>query len=109
MEQRRFPRIPFREPSGVETERFESFEGTAACDLSSGGMRLRSHQFLALGFPLRVRFQLQNNQEFIMPGKVVWIQKEPYGDYYQFGVEFENEPSCVFQRRMLESCIEERF
>ncbi|MEW5895244.1 MAG: PilZ domain-containing protein [Candidatus Omnitrophota bacterium] len=107
-EHRRFRRIPFREPSGIETSRFETFEGAAAYDLSCGGVRLRSQQFLALGTELRVCFQLRDHDQFIISGKVVWVQKEPFGDYYQFGIEFQNDPLYNFYRKCFEDCFEGR-
>lgn len=104
-EQRRFRRIPFREALGMEADTFEEFQGTTAYDLSAGGIRVRSEQFMALGTPMRIKFQLENGEVIVLNGKVVWIQKEPYGEYYQLGVEFQDDTANVFKRKRLEDYI----
>lgn len=106
-EQRRFPRARFREALGVETRRFDDFQGASAFDLSVGGVRLRSEQFMALDTPVRIRFQLDDEQMIILIGKVAWVKKEAYGEYYQTGVEFQEEALSNVSRKRIQDYIEE--
>ena len=100
-------RVPFREALGIEEGRYEEFKGAVACDLSEGGVRIRSEKFMSLGTPLRARFQLEDKQVVTLTGKVAWVQKEPYGEYYQIGVEFQQEEDALFKRRNIHDYIEE--
>ncbi len=106
-EQRRFRRILFREALGFGTGSSDELNGTTAYDLSSGGVRIRSEQFMSLGTPIRLRLQLAENEVVDMTGKVVWVQKEPFGEYYQLGVEFEENVQNMFRRRSIEDYIED--
>ncbi len=106
-DQRRFRRVPFREALGMETGAFEHFQGTTAYDLSAGGVRIRSEQFIALGTPMRVKFQLENGEVVVLNGKVVWIQKEPQGEYYQLGLEFQEDTENSFRRKRLGDYLED--
>lgn len=106
---RRFRRIPFNEALGFEGSHYESFKGSLACDLSEGGVRVRSERFMPLGTSLRTRFQLDNMQVITLMGKVVWAQKEPQGEYYQMGVEFEEEDENLFTRRSIHDYIDEKY
>ena len=99
-DQRRFGRISFREALGLESGLRDDFQGAIARDLSGGGLRIRSERFLALGAPVRVRLQL-NDEILILGGEVVWVQKEPYGEYYQIGVKFEDNSSNMFKRKRI--------
>lgn len=108
-EQRKYSRIPFRQALGVEAGKFEEFQGLTGFDLSAGGVRMRSEQFLAIGTQVRIRFKLENEEFIVLRGKVVWTQKEPEGEYYQMGIEFYQEPNNDFRRRRVQDYIEDRF
>ena len=106
-DQRRFRRISYRESLGLETGAFEQFQGTTAYDLSQGGIRIRSEQFIALGTPIRVKFNLENEDVVVLTGKVVWVQKESGGDYYQLGVDFPDAESNLFPKKRIQEYIED--
>ena len=71
-------------------------------------VRIRSEQFMSLGTPVRARFQLESKKVVTMTGKVVWTQKEPYGDYYQIGVEFQEERQSLPARRNIHDYIDQK-
>jgi len=106
-DQRQFRRIAFREALEFEVDRFKDFMGSTACDLSSGGVRIRCEKFMPLGTSIRVKFQIAEAQVFILMGKIVWIQQEPFGGYYQLGVEFHKDDSNEFKRRRIHNFIEQ--
>ena len=108
-EQRKYSRVPFRQALGVEAGKFEEFQGSIGFDLSAGGVRIRSEEFMSVGTPIRIRFKLENDELIVLRGKVVWIQKEPHGEYYQMGVEFYQEPTNDFRRRRVQDYIENKF
>ena len=97
-DQRQFYRIPFREALGVESGVTDDFRGAMGRDLSGGGLRIRSEQFMALGAPVRVRFQLED-EILVLTGEVAWVQREQHGEYYQIGVKFEEDVSNMFKRK----------
>ncbi|HSV43836.1 MAG TPA: PilZ domain-containing protein [Candidatus Bathyarchaeia archaeon] len=107
MDQRRFPRVPFRGSLDFGAAGAQDFQGTTGFDLSSGGVRMRSQEFIPLGDPVRVRFQLSEDKMVVLTGKVAWIQKEPQGEYYQMGIEFEENPSNLLPRRSIQDYIQD--
>ena len=89
-DKRSFSRIKLSEPVRFEFKDPGHFGGCLSCDISEGGVRLRVNEFIALGTELSVNISLPSNRVVECVGKVVWVQKLPYVDQYQVGIEFEN-------------------
>lgn len=104
-ERRKFQRVCYREALGIETNRYEEFKGAAGQDLSSGGMRIRSEHFMPIHSSVRLRFRIDDDRLIVLEGKVVWVQKERFGDYYQLGVEFQENSEKAFEQKRVQKYI----
>ncbi len=87
-EQRKSRRFPLSE--GVQYRRSPGQEpvGCLSCDLSSGGIRFRAQEFIALHSELFLEIPLPTRDILQVAGKVAWVQRIPHGEMYQVGVEF---------------------
>lgn len=105
-ERRRFKRVTFGEPVEyhmIEEPIVSAFEGNkfggcAGCDLSEGGVRLQLNNFVPLKAGMSVTFSLLKNPVTGLEGRVAWVQKVPYAENYQMGLEFQ-ETGSIFQTR----------
>ena len=63
--------------------------GSLSCDISGGGVRLSSYEFIPRATKLAVELPLEYPTKTInAPARVVWVQKKPYDDRYDLGLEF---------------------
>jgi uncharacterized protein (TIGR02266 family) len=91
IENRKYPRVAFRMPVKYRLNEVAPFCGELAQDLSEGGMRIRSNEFLPLGSRVSVRLQLDKDPRLVdVEGRVVWVKFIPYSEVYQLGIEFED-------------------
>lgn len=89
MDKRKYPRASFRKPVKYHSTTSGVFEGQLAQDLSEGGIRINTCEFLALGSVIYVQIQLAElDQVFDLDGKVVWVRELEHMDGYQLGIEF---------------------
>ncbi len=90
-ERRKDHRIEWREPVEYQLNEDPRSGGCLACDLSEGGLKMNSSQFLPLNSRMRVNLRVMAETIINLPGKVVWVQQLPYSERYQVGVEFAEE------------------
>ncbi len=102
---RRFRRVIFREPYQLVTDRGESLGASVAFDLSVGGIRLRTEDFLPVNSRVSIRFSCSDNRVVNLNGRVAWVQKVPHSDIYQAGLEFDESEQDLFSRAMLSDFI----
>ena len=96
--QRRFPRLEFREPVAFQTKDASNFGGCLPLDLSEGGMRINFEEFLPVGTQLNVQVKLDSRTIVDLAGRVAWVAHTPHSDWYQMGLEFV-EPGPVEDAR----------
>lgn len=107
-DKRKQGRISFREPvqyqfknSGQFGEKDLKYFGAGlTCDLSDSGIRIRSNDFLPLHADLLLDFHLDPEQPVDAEGEVVWVQKMPHAESYQFGVKFSAASRDVLIREL---------
>ncbi len=92
-ERRRFPRLSFREPVQYELKDSHRFGGCLAGDLSEGGIRINFNDFIPLKTKMVVQVFLAMGRMVECTGHVVWVQKFPFSDRYQAGLEFADSDS----------------
>ena len=101
-EHRKYPRVSYKEGVQCKGREAEVFQGELAQDLSSGGIRIRSNMFFPVGEQISIGIRLMDNgrvgRMVEAVGKVVWVRFNPYSDYYQIGVEFENNSNFTRSR-----------
>ena len=105
-DKRAFKRVRLSEPVRFEFKNPTHYGGCLSADISEGGVRLRVNEFIALGEEISVNIQLSPKKMVEGVGKVVWVQKMPYADQYQVGLEFENLDSIFEARSRIHQYIE---
>jgi c-di-GMP-binding flagellar brake protein YcgR len=101
-ERRRFGRVPFggpvraeQIPQPVPNRRWQLLSE----DLSEGGLRLSSPDFLAVEQRVLLDVDTATTDDPIrIVGKVVWIAQVPYADQWQVGVYFSDVPQDMRSR-----------
>jgi len=88
--QRQFPRIDFAEPVEYRLNEGIPASGSLGYNISEGGVRLRTDQFIPLNADMVLNFRLNSDAPLSVPGKVVWVQKVPHAESYQVGVQFDD-------------------
>lgn len=105
-DKRAFKRVRLSEPVRFEFRNPAHYGGCLSADISEGGVRLRVNEFIALGEEISVNIQLSPKKMVEGVGKVVWVQKMPYADQYQIGLEFEKLDSIFEARSRIHQHIE---
>ncbi len=94
---RRFQRAPFKRPVKSKTSHVAIYAGNLAQDISQGGMRINSNEFVAVGSHVILQIQLESQTRVLdFNAKVVWVKELPYSDGFQLGLEFAEE--AVFEK-----------
>ena len=99
-EKRRYSRVIYREAvhyqilPGVHADPaagrpIKPFGGCLSWDLSEGGIRFRSDEFIPLNMELALQFSLGPKTPLGVEAKVVWVQKCPHSEYFFLGLEFK--------------------
>ena len=90
-ERRRFGRINARVPLQFKDIQrpIEIYNGTLTKDISEGGVRFTSNDFLSIFTRLFVEVSVPSFSRPIKAiSKVAWIQKQPRGNQYIVGLQF---------------------
>jgi len=89
-EKRKFVRVPFNEAIRVKREDGEQIVDTLAYDVSHGGIKLNTFEFIPVNSPVTVEVKLQNQSKLVsLSGKVVWIKELPASERFQIGIQFD--------------------
>lgn len=90
-ERRRFPRVNARLPLQYKDIQrpIEIYSGTLTKDISEGGVRFISTEFLSIFTRLLIEASIPSFSRPIKAiSKVAWIRKLPYGNQYDVGIQF---------------------
>ena len=90
-ERRRFGRINARVPLQFKDIQrpIEIYNGTLTKDISEGGVRFTSNDFLSIFTRLFVEVSVPSfSRPIKVISKVAWIQKQPRGNQYIVGLQF---------------------
>lgn len=97
---RKFQRAPFRRPVRYKQMNAGVFGGHLAQDISVGGMRLNSNEFVPVGVRVVLQVQFEAQGRLLdMEAKVVWTRELPQMNGFQLGLEFVE--GNVFERSTL--------
>jgi c-di-GMP-binding flagellar brake protein YcgR len=100
-ERRRFHRLRHAQPVRFQFKDPSRFGGCLSCDLSEGGIRVHLNDFVPLYTELTVQIRLADESIVDCTGRVVWIEKDRFGDYYRAGLEFAGGGSIVLSQRKI--------
>ncbi len=71
-------------------EKNPMFGGCIAQDVSESGIKIKILEFFPPGSPLELQFKLpMSPKAFVVKGKVAWINKLPYNEQWEVGVDFK--------------------
>ena len=87
---RQFQRIRFAEPVEYRLTEGIPASGCLSYNISEGGIRLKTDQFLPLNADMILNFRLSTDEPVSVNGKVVWVQKVPHAENYHVGVQFDH-------------------
>ena len=103
-EGRRYTRIPFKRAVRFSAPQSERLDAHIAQDLSQGGLRMLSSEFIPVHTLVNVQIQLKDRERVMdVQGRVVWVRYNPMTETYQMGLEFTRD--AAFQRAMISEFI----
>lgn len=86
---RRYKRVPFKRGVRVCHQSRGVFEGNLAQDISQGGVRVFTSDFIPILTVVTVLVQLKDKTSVLeFQAKVVWVRYNPLSENYQLGLEF---------------------
>ena len=104
MEGRRFTRIPFKRAVRFSMGNSQRSDSHIAQDLSQGGLRMLSSEFIPVQSLVSIQIQLKDREKVMdVQGRVVWVRYNPMTETYQMGLEFAD--NAAFQRAMISEFI----
>lgn len=87
-ELRQFKRVAHSQPVHYQGSEQADFGGCISKDISEGGVRIRLNDFVPLNTELTLNVHLSGGKVVECTGRVIWIEKARFGDYYQAGLKF---------------------
>jgi Tfp pilus assembly protein PilZ len=88
-ERRQTERVDSRCPLRYQFKGQPNFYETVTRDISEGGLRFITNQFIPAFAELFLEFSLRSSMEPVQAAaKVSWVQKVPHSDQYQVGAHF---------------------
>jgi Tfp pilus assembly protein PilZ len=100
-ERRYFHRVRHAQPVQFRFMDPSMYGGCLSCDLSEGGIRVRFNDFIPLGTELALQIKLADDNFVDCSGRVVWVQKNRFGDSYQAGLEFAGRETIPNTRKKI--------
>ena len=101
---RKFRRVPFSRSVRLNALNQGQFSGHLAQDISQGGIRVTSYEFVPVNTLINVRIQLKDTMRVMdLQGRVVWVRFQPMTETYQLGLEFSDQ--AVYQRDTISNYI----
>lgn len=88
-EQRRFPRVALNSEVKFQIRQSNKFGLTRCRDISEGGVRILTEDFVPLGTAMKLEIILKNGLKCIDAiAEVVWLARMPHSERYQLGLRF---------------------
>jgi c-di-GMP-binding flagellar brake protein YcgR len=107
IEGRRFARVPFRRSVRFSMPHRERVDSHMAQDLSQGGLRMLSSEFIPVHSLVNIQIQLKDREKVMdVQGQVVWVRYNPMTETYQMGLQFAD--NAAFQRAMISEFIQSK-
>ncbi len=92
-ERRRYTRVPESLQIAYEILPTESTKRYLTRDISQGGIRFFTHEFIPKDARLRIRISFPRTLfSFEALVKCMWVKEMPYGEEFEVGVEFVDLP-----------------
>ncbi len=105
-ERRKWQRREFRGPIQYRKGDSEALKGSVAYDISEGGLKFHSEDFIALHTPLNIQMAINSEKIIQLYGQVVWIQMMPHAESYQVGYEFADSDEILQAKRVIQQYVQ---
>ena len=105
-ERREFKRFRLAQPVQCRLNDLEPEQGALSCDISRGGIRLNINNFLPLNTEISLQINLSPARVVECRGRVLWIQRIPFSERYQAGLEFIQEEDFVYTGQKIQDWIQ---
>jgi Tfp pilus assembly protein PilZ len=93
-ERRRHHRARMIGEVNYKAEKKQSFGGCIAKDVSESGVCIKIDEFFPVGSVLDLQFKLPlSSTAFYVQGKIMWINKMPYNEQWEAGLEIIKDKS----------------
>ncbi|OGX08873.1 MAG: hypothetical protein A2Y03_10845 [Omnitrophica WOR_2 bacterium GWF2_38_59] len=89
-EKRSFQRVACRNVVKFKIKDSLESGGCLARDISDGGIKINLNEFVPLHSEVNLEVQLATQRIVDCVARIVWIEKMPFMDRYQAGLEFDN-------------------
>jgi c-di-GMP-binding flagellar brake protein YcgR len=97
-ERRRYTRVPESLQIAYEILPAESIRQYLTKDISQGGIRFFTHEFIPKDTRLRIRISFPRTLfSFEALVKCMWVKEMPYGEEFEVGVEFIDLPPEIVE------------
>jgi len=103
-ERREYKRYKIQSPVRFKANEPNKIGAGVSIDLSEGGIRLNINEFLPVKTELLLQIQLELSKFIECTGKVVWVEKFPFSDRYQAGVQFDHS-TITNSREMIKKAL----
>jgi len=105
-ERRNFERFRLAQPVQCHLNELEPEQGSLSCDISEGGIRLNITHFLPLNTEILLRIKLNSARIVECRGRVMWIQRIPFSERYQVGLEFIKDEDFIYTSHRIRDWIQ---
>ncbi|MBF0330601.1 MAG: PilZ domain-containing protein [Candidatus Omnitrophica bacterium] len=86
---RRFKRVAFHRPIKVKCSGQDVYAGHLTQDISQGGVRVITSDFVPVNSVVTVQVQLKDREKIMeLHARVAWVRATAFGETYQLGLEF---------------------
>ena len=105
-ERRQFKRVKLSEPVQYHPKDSLNISGSLSRDISEGGLRLTTSEFIPLDTELALSIQLSAEEVIDCLGKVVWVEQLPHTERYQAGLKFEETDTSFDSKHILQKFLQ---
>ncbi len=97
MDKRQYPRFSFNGPVGYQRNEEYPENGSLCIDVSQGGVKLRSSEFIPLHTLLDLKLHLKNPSRLLsVKGQVIWVREVPHSEIFDVGIRFIEPQKIIF-------------
>ena len=109
IDKRRFKRFLLEESVSVKYSDSHQCTGALSYDVSSGGIKLSCNVFIPLKSSVELSITLNDLSVMRCTGRVIRIQRKPHSEWYEVGLEFEEDSLLFEARKSIGSVFEDTY
>jgi len=98
-------RIRFNNPVQFSLKSPLIYQGSLACDIGDGGLRLKVNDFIPNNTPICLTFRLSTERCIDCEAQVAWSKKEAFSDRYEVGLKIDDENIEPLSKELIQKYI----